>query len=526
MTIRELAIALLCGTCLSAPVFAQSRNQAPGTGNGANTNLSNVTLPTSVSPGLVTGLGPWSPMIHEGQGGGFADVTGVGCPHQTLWADQQIFGCSDWIQFYSVDPSEHTIVTLANVGGQHPAAGDVIEIDWVVWASGGGSSTTYNLTYTIQAGDIGADDGATYLNAVVGLGNCINGGTAFCGGNTGFYNALKGYKAFSFESGGTGTIAYQTTVAGQSSRIDASSAKTTFDQPWTSNGAQNCGGTTGGCNITGVANAHTTVTVAVDGTDGGPTMALKRYPGHFPYSGDRGPQFVILGGSSNTSFGNQLFGIATTYTGTHGVSSTSDTIIASLNRLYQGATATFLNISNGMYTPTASGGDKGSETFNALALYDNGNRVQSAAGVRIQTSGDVSSSDSTTAIPFPDLAQTLVAGGHYHCRGRVHFTAAPTTSNGAKLSLTASGGLSATTISTSAVAYNTGTPGTVASMGNVQSFGNAFINAKVAMTDVVIDSIINVNVGGTMNLNLFENTASGTITVGNGNATLDCLRAN
>lgn len=561
--------------------------------------------PAQAPSTLTPGSAAWSPQIHEGQGGGFADVTGVGCPHQLVWLDQNYFGCPDWVQLYSLDPSEHTTVTLGNVGGQHPAAGDVIGIDWVVWASGGGSSTTYHLTYTIQAGDIGADDGATYLNAIVGLGNCINGGTSFCGGNAGFYNALKTYKAFSFESGNTGTIAYQSSVAGQSARLTTTTARTIFDQPWTPGGAQNCGGTTGGCNITGVGNAHTTVTIAVDGADGGPTLVLKRYPGHFPYAGDRGGQFEILGGSGNTSYGNQLFAIATTYTGTHGAGGTADTASVKLNAQYQGAVITPMTLSPGVQIGAPTGGDQGAGTLNIQGnVYDNGtaptgtsgyvrstsptlvtpilgvasattvnkvtitapatgstltiadgktltdtsgtgavalkgattggfaqaavadlsdgSTVTTTAESHVQTT-DVSSSDSTTPIEFADFAQTLLAGGKYSCQGFIHFTTAPTTSNGAKISLTGTGGLSMTTISVTSVPYNGSA--LAGAVGTVTSLGSAFFNQKVAVTDIFVSAALRVNAGGVLHMNLFENTTSGTITSTAGNARWDCHHA-
>jgi hypothetical protein len=140
------------------------------------------------------------------------------------------------------------------------------------------------------------------------------------------------------------------------------------------------------------------------------------------------------------------------------------------------------------------------------------------------STGNFSLTASTTLTSITGLSQSLTAGGKYSCHGHVHFTTAPTTSNGLKVALATSDTLTATTLNFTVIGYN-GAAFMTSGVGTATALGSTAINSLNAVTDLVLEGEINVNAAGTLQVQMAENTASGTIASTAGSARWECHRA-
>lgn len=145
----------------------------------------------------------------------------------------------------------------------------------------------------------------------------------------------------------------------------------------------------------------------------------------------------------------------------------------------------------------------------------------------VNTSG-IAVTTSTTLQTVSFVQFVLTSSKRYVCEGYIHFTTAPTGSNGLKIALVSSGGLTATDMIFTAWAQNGFTTAPVAG-GSVSSFtanvAQAF-GSTVAMTDVFMKAIISTNVGGNLDLQIAENASSGTIAATANNVYWHCDRTN
>lgn len=139
---------------------------------------------------------------------------------------------------------------------------------------------------------------------------------------------------------------------------------------------------------------------------------------------------------------------------------------------------------------------------------------------RTLTNGAFSTVSATLA-DVSGLSFSLVAAKKYVCDGFIHFTTAPTVSNGLKLALRTSDTLTVTSLAVFAVAYS---GATVPASGSATALGSTAIAATVAMTDVEFRAVINVNVAGTLQVQLAENVASGTVAATADNISWRCQR--
>ena len=131
---------------------------------------------------------------------------------------------------------------------------------------------------------------------------------------------------------------------------------------------------------------------------------------------------------------------------------------------------------------------------------------------------------STTLTTVVGLDQAFTAAGLYSCDGHVHFTTAPTTSNGLKVALVGDGVVAINTLDFTVIGFNAAafmTSGT----GTATALGSTAISSLNAVTDLIVQGEINVSTGGVIHFQMGENTASGTIASTAGNARWDCHRA-
>ena len=131
------------------------------------------------------------------------------------------------------------------------------------------------------------------------------------------------------------------------------------------------------------------------------------------------------------------------------------------------------------------------------------------------------SSTSTSFTTISGLDQTFTSGGVYSCNGHMHFTTAPTTSNGVKLQLASDGTSSITTLNFNAIGFNSAAFAT-SGTGTATALGSTAISSQNAFTDIILNGEIVVNAGGVIHVQFNEVATSGTIA---GNARWDCHRA-
>lgn len=134
------------------------------------------------------------------------------------------------------------------------------------------------------------------------------------------------------------------------------------------------------------------------------------------------------------------------------------------------------------------------------------------------------SSTGTGLASVTGLSQSLTAGGLYECDGYIHFTTAPTSSNGFKIALATSDTLTVTQMVLFVTALNNAAF-VVSGTGTSIALGTAADNVLAAATDLLVEAVVNVNAAGTLQVQLAENTASGTIASNAGNARWRCGRA-
>lgn len=135
--------------------------------------------------------------------------------------------------------------------------------------------------------------------------------------------------------------------------------------------------------------------------------------------------------------------------------------------------------------------------------------------------GAFSVTTNTVLASITGFSQALTAAGAYSCHGHMHFTTASTTSNGVKLALATSDTLTVTTLNFTAIGFN-GAAFATSGTGTATALASTAINSLNAFTDIILEGQIVVNAAGTLQLQIAENTSSGTIA---GNASWDCHRA-
>lgn len=135
--------------------------------------------------------------------------------------------------------------------------------------------------------------------------------------------------------------------------------------------------------------------------------------------------------------------------------------------------------------------------------------------------GSFSVTTSVTLASITGFSQSLAASATYSCNGFMHFTTAPTVSNGVKLALATSDTLTVTTLNFTAIGLNAAAFAT-SGVGTATALGSTAIASSNVFTDILLQAEIVVNAAGTLQLQIAENASSGTIA---GNARWDCHRA-
>lgn len=115
--------------------------------------------------------------------------------------------------------------------------------------------------------------------------------------------------------------------------------------------------------------------------------------------------------------------------------------------------------------------------------------------------------NSTTLESVSGLSVALTAGAKYVISG--HLSVLSDAAGGLQAALVASGGLTATTISVSALAW-AGT--TIEENTTVAALGSNFVASTTAITDVYFTGAIDVNVAGTLLVQAAQNVADATST--------------
>jgi hypothetical protein len=128
----------------------------------------------------------------------------------------------------------------------------------------------------------------------------------------------------------------------------------------------------------------------------------------------------------------------------------------------------------------------------------------------------------TTPSTLVGLDQAFTAAGLYSCSGMIHFTTAPTSSNGLKIALVSDGTVTVNTLMFNALATAVSA---IVGTGTTSALGSNVFGVTAAITDVYLNAVININVAGTIHVQMAENAASGTIAATAGNARWNCHRA-
>lgn len=139
-------------------------------------------------------------------------------------------------------------------------------------------------------------------------------------------------------------------------------------------------------------------------------------------------------------------------------------------------------------------------------------------------SGAFTLTTNTTLAAISGFDQAMTAAGKYACHGHIHFTTAPTSSNGLKIALATSDTLTVTTLEFTAMAFN-GAAFATTGVGTATALAGTAIATSAAMTDVLLNAAVVVNAGGTLQVQMAENASSGTIAATAGNAAWECHRA-
>ena len=109
---------------------------------------------------------------------------------------------------------------------------------------------------------------------------------------------------------------------------------------------------------------------------------------------------------------------------------------------------------------------------------------------------------STTLTDIPDLAVNLTAGATYRIRG--HITGTATVNGGAKAALGADATLTATSLTATFRNYN---GKVINDAETVTALDTAAAGADAVMTDIDVDGVIEVDVGGVLSLQIAQNSS-------------------
>ncbi len=133
----------------------------------------------------------------------------------------------------------------------------------------------------------------------------------------------------------------------------------------------------------------------------------------------------------------------------------------------------------------------------------------------------LTATSNTTLAVVTGLSQTLTAGKTYNCQA--HLTGTSGASGGIKAALTASGGLTVTSVSTTGLVFN---GATIVAQTTGTVLGNNVVASTAIYTDAYITGAIVVNVGGTYNVSAAQNASNVTSTTVLLNSTFSCVRVN
>lgn len=136
----------------------------------------------------------------------------------------------------------------------------------------------------------------------------------------------------------------------------------------------------------------------------------------------------------------------------------------------------------------------------------------------VYSTAQVDVTSSTTLVTVTGLTRTLAAGKVYQCSGHLYGTAGG--SGGVKVALVADSTLTATSSRFTGLLYN-GT--TLSTNTSTTSLGNLAANTA-AFTDLYIEGIIVVNVGGVLSVQAAQNASNGTATSVYANSDFGCIR--
>lgn len=254
-----------------------------------------------------------------------------------------------------------------------------------------------------------------------------------------------------------------------------------------------------------------------------------------------GSQALVSGFNAQMQLGtdsNLLFGPGSFFSGSGAAIVSENDAQNAQQPLYLVGTTTVISAaaSGGLQVGAPTSGDKGAGTLNtAGGIFQNNvavptissastlsNKTLDATNINQEAHEDSFTSNTSSGFTtITNLDQTFVATGKYSCNGHMHFTTAPTTSNGVKLQLASDGTSSITTLNFTAIGFN-GAAFATTGTGTATALGSTAIAASQAFSDILLNAEIVVNAGGVIHVQFNENATSGTIA---GNARWNCHRA-
>lgn len=158
-----------------------------------------------------------------------------------------------------------------------------------------------------------------------------------------------------------------------------------------------------------------------------------------------------------------------------------------------------------------------------LATIPSGSTLTDAINQEyVVSTADLSKTNDAALATITGLSLALTGGKTYNCRGHIHGVSGAT--GGVKVALTASGGLTATSLSATAMTLN-GAAFVTSGVATITALGT-IIGVAAIYSDMYIDMGIVVNVGGTLLVQGAQQASNATTTTFLKNSTFQCIRVN